>query len=136
MRLQIGQQRNLLFQLVGSHGDSRTSCLERQNTAECTEIPGKDGGASKKVLLRPDQHHTQQSPPATATYRGCVGQACGVTAVRGCLLGRITGADSLACLLATVILGNPIGLSYGGINTEYESVRLVCRPAIIVGSQC
>src|SRR6516225_2488921 len=31
--------------------DSRTSCLDRQNTAEGAQIPGEDGGCPQKVLV-------------------------------------------------------------------------------------
>src|SRR5580658_1568340 len=32
-------------------GDSRISCLDRQNTAERTQIPGTNGGRPQKVLV-------------------------------------------------------------------------------------
>src|SRR5216684_3380180 len=45
-------------------GDSRTSCLDGQNTAERSQIPGEDSGARKKCSPRaPDltQHHRLSS---------------------------------------------------------------------------
>jgi hypothetical protein len=87
-------------------GDSRTSCLDRQNTAERAQVPGNNGGCSQKVLaLTSGPHptpHREQSPLCPSTHGGWIGQACRIFAVRYCLFGRVTGADPLTGLLSTM----------------------------------
>jgi hypothetical protein len=85
------------------HRESRTFGLERQNTAERGQIPRKDGGSSQKVMpiAAGPEPDTQESPPAPSANGGWIGQARGISTVRCCLLGDVTGADSIACLPAT-----------------------------------
>ncbi len=99
-------------------GDSRTSCLDRQNTAERTQIPGKDGGRPQKVLaLSSGPHpapHAEQAPLCPSAHGGWIGQACRIFAVRRCLLGRITGGDQLPGLLSAMQAVVPDGASQSG----------------------
>ena len=103
MCLEIIPNWNLPLQLVECVASHGLSCLERQNTAQRAQIPGKDGGAWQKLLIlaAAPAPHTQQPPPAPSKYGGWIGQARGVSTVRRCLLGNDAGADSVACLLAT-----------------------------------
>src|SRR5229473_3608931 len=87
-------------------GDSWTSCLDRQNTAERAQIPGKESGCSQKVLASSagphPAPHAEQSPLGPSAQGGWIGQACLIFAVRCRLFGRIIGADPLAGLRSTM----------------------------------
>src|SRR5581483_3603058 len=85
--------------------DSRTSCLERQNTADRAKIPGNDGGRPQKVgadgaSLDPATQAEQSAvcPPAQS---GRIRRARRIFAVRRCLLHGIAGGDAPTCLLST-----------------------------------
>ena len=83
-----------------------TSCLQRQNTAERAQIPGKDGGCLQKaVAWRAELHpapHAEQSPLCPSAQGGWIGQACGIFAVRCCVFATVAGGDPRAGLLSTV----------------------------------
>src|SRR5258708_14269758 len=84
-------------------GNSWTSCLQRQHTAERAQIPGKDGGCLQKVPV-PNSNldpapQTDQSPLRPSAYGGWIGQVRRIFAVRCRLLGRIPGGDVLTGLL-------------------------------------
>jgi hypothetical protein len=88
------------------HDDSRTSCLERQNTAECAQIPGKDGGRPQKVPffdsgLEPTAQADKSSLCPSADG-GWIWQARRVLAVRRGPFGGITGREVIACLLSAM----------------------------------
>jgi len=85
-------------------GDSRTTCLDGQNTAECCKIPGKDGGRTKKTLsgdagLQP-AGKSEQTMLEPSSERGRIGAAGRVVTVRGRSLQRLAGRDALARQLA------------------------------------
>jgi len=105
MSLQIVQQWNLPFQLVENLATHGLSCLDRQNTAERTQIPGKDGGRPQKVLVfDPGLDPTpqaDQSPLRPSAHGGWISQVRRVFAVRCGLLGTITGSEVLAGLMPT-----------------------------------
>ena len=78
MCLQIVQQTESAVSTRREPVDSRTSCLDRQNTAERAQIPGKDGGCLQKVLaldsgLDPAPH-AEQSPLCPSAHGGWIGQ--------------------------------------------------------------
>jgi hypothetical protein len=83
---------------------SRTSDLDGQNTAECGEIPGKDGGWAQKTFedaarLQPTGE-AEQAALSPSAKCGRVGGSGGVAAVRSGLFERLAGANAVAGELA------------------------------------
>src|SRR5207247_6953796 len=85
--------------------ESRTACLDPQNTARRANIPGKDGGRSKKVRAwnsgpQPEAH-AEQLPVCPSAQGGWIRQTGWVFAVRRGLLNGFSCGDTLAGRLST-----------------------------------
>ena len=114
-------------------GDSWTSCLDRQNTADRAEIPGKDGGCPQKVHAmssgRQPAPHAEQSTLCPSAHGRGIRQTGRILAVRCCLLGGLAGGDPLTGLLSAmqaVVPGRrqPIGQDREGLSRTADRFRV------------
>jgi hypothetical protein len=86
-------------------GESRTSCLEWQNTAECPEIPGNDGGSLQKEIVGRSGFDPavegEQAKLCPTAQGGWIGRTRKIMAVGDCLFEGCAGGKLFTGQLPT-----------------------------------